>query len=195
MECRPILKTVTQSQSHRDTQCPLGNITRHHPPLTGTPLTAPHTPGDTPHGHPGTSSLRGHAGSHSFAVPFTAQGRTARSPSDPKTHTHCPRASQCSNTHVPQHTQPRGCADTHRHIKERTRRLGTHGPTDRDGTAQTHSPANAWSDSRADRFGGPGVPKRTPRTRTPPTRADRTPEPSSAATDARGPGARGAEIW
>lgn len=127
---------------------------------------------------------------HSTIHSRGTHGTVAQLPKD----THCPRASQCSNTHVTQHTQPRGCADTHRHIKERTRRLGTHRPTDRDGTTQTQSPANTSPDSRADRFGGSGVPKRTPRMRMPPTRADRTPEPSSAATDARGPGARGAEI-
>lgn len=170
---------VTQRQSQRHPTVPRDAATGHSSPLTGNPLTATHT--GTPHGHPGTARPLGGCTTqpHSFTTPPHGDTWHSRPVTQRHTRTRCPTAAQCSDPHATQHTQPRGCADTHTHTHkaEDTRRLGTPGPLAGDGTPGHRDARMHPRILPLTRLGSTGAPKRSPPARTPPPPAHRTRNP------------------
>lgn len=124
--------------------------TRHCFPFTGNPVTATHSHGPPHTLTEGHHCPRGHTTQpHSFTAPFHRDAQHSR----PVTQRHTVPGPHNALTHATQHTQPRGCADIHRHIKERTRRLWdpqTLGQERDHPAAQTHE---RIPNSHADRLG------------------------------------------
>lgn len=119
----------------RDTQLSPGTHPHDSFPFTSNPVNATHSPRDITTQPPGTHNTATQL--HS-TIP---QGRTAQSPSYPKTHS--PRAAQCSK-HTQHNTPSHVDAQTHTDTKRRgPDAFGTHRPSDWNGTTQPHRPANA----------------------------------------------------